>query len=84
MGARLIHAPHPERPPLRVKRRDVGHAPVGHCDLAQLLQPLVPRGLREIEDEPDLRRARATRLSEPSRVCTSRQPLPGRLGSMGI
>ena len=42
---RLSHAPIPERRLLQVALRDVGLAPVGICDLAQLLQALVPPGI---------------------------------------
>ena len=35
---------------------------VGLRDHAQLLELLFPRGLAEIEDEPDLSRARASQL----------------------
>ena len=67
-GTRLVAAPYPERRMIRVVPRDVGHAPVGLLDLAQLLELLLPSGLEGIEDEPNLRRARATQLSESGKL----------------
>ena len=61
--AHLGVAPLPERPSFRVALRDMGHAPVGLCDQAQLLERLVPRGVEGIEVEPNLWGERATWLS---------------------
>ena len=77
-SSHLSEAPAPKIRPLRVRRRDVSHTPVALCEQAQLLQPLVPRGLEEFEVKPDLRRARATQLAEPGRFCTSMEPKRGR------
>jgi hypothetical protein len=61
--ARLRAAPPRELLPLQVVPRDIGVVPVVLRVQAQLFVRLVPRGLLEIEDEPDLRRARAPRLT---------------------
>ena len=66
----------------------VGLAPVGGCEQAELLQPLFPRGIQgvlpESEVETDLRRARATQLTAPEILWTSRQPRPVRTSTTGI
>ena len=72
-------APRPKLRPLRIIRRDVGHAPVGLREQAQLLENVFDfLGPEVIEDEPDLRRARATQLTEQGCVFTRRQPQLGR------
>ena len=53
-SSRLRDTPLPELRPFRVVLRDVGLAPVGLCEQAQLLERLVPLVFVKTEDEPDL------------------------------